>query len=97
MDHSMLPEPLNTELANLMDELQRPPSGDELAGGWQPALKTRWADWFVVLRNNLEAGEETPPGWGILRAMDFDGVSDTPLAKRASRIGRLVDEWKSAR
>ena len=69
MDHSMLPEPLNTELANLMDELQRPPSGDELAGGRQPALKTRWADWFVVLRNNLEAGEETPPGWGILRVL----------------------------
>lgn len=93
----MLPEPLNTELTNLMAELQQLPSTDELASGWQPALKARWADWFVAFRTNLEAGEETPPGWGILRAMDFDGVSDTPLAKHASRIGRLVDEWKSSR
>ena len=91
----MLPEPLKTELANLMDELQLPPSADELADGWQPALKNRWADWFAAFCAKLELGEETPPGWGILRAMDFDGVSHTPLAKRASRVGRLVDEWKS--
>ncbi|MCW2389600.1 hypothetical protein M2333_002646 [Sphingobium sp. B11D3B] len=91
----MLPEPLKTQLTNLMDELQLPPSTDELAGGWQPALKQRWADWFVSFRAKLELGEDTPPGWGILRAMDFDGVSDTPLAKHASRVGRLIDQWKN--
>lgn len=92
----MLGEPLQIELTNLIDELQQPPSAEEVAGGWDPALKTRWADWFVALRINLEEGKEAQAGWGILRAMDFDGVSDTPLARHASRVGRLMDEWKNA-
>lgn len=91
----MLPDPLRTNLQNLIHELQQPPSADEAAGGWDAALKIRWADWFVKLRSDLEAKQKTPAGWGILRAMDADGVSATPLAKRANAVGRLVDEWKS--
>ena len=93
----MLPESLETELVDFIEELRKPPSNDELAQGWSPSLKDRWADWFHNFRDRLAAGEETPPGWGIVRAMDFDGVSASPLADRASRLGRLIDQWKKGR
>jgi hypothetical protein len=97
MEHCMLPEALESELVDFIEELRQPPSNDELAQGWSPSLKARWADWFLNFRNRLAAGEETPPGWGIIRAMDFDGVSTSPLADQASRLGRLIDQWKKGR
>lgn len=89
-----LPEPLRVNIERIIAALQASVTDDEANAGWDQPLKARWADWFVNLQAELESGNETPPGWGILRAMDFDGVSDSALAKQASAIGRLIDEWK---
>jgi len=84
----MLPDPLRTKIEYLIVALQAPLTAAEAETGWDQALKVRWADWFVELLADLESGNETPPGWGILRAMDFDGVSDSVLAEEGSTVGR---------
>jgi len=89
-----LPEPFRVNIERCIAALQDSVTDDEANAGWDQPLKARWADWFVNLQAELESGNEIPPGWGILRAMDFDGVSDSALAKRANAIGRLIDEWK---
>jgi hypothetical protein len=93
-DEPMLPEQLRADLDRLIMALQQPVDADEASAGWDKPLKARWADWFLKLRDDLENGRNTPPGWGILRAMYFDGVSDSALASRANSIGRLIDLWK---
>ncbi|WP_088306574.1 hypothetical protein [Novosphingobium sp. B 225] len=94
LERAILPKLLEVNIERLIAALQTSLTAEEANAGWNQSLKARWADWFVNLRAELESGNATPPGWGILRAMDFDGVSDSALAKQASAVGRLIDEWK---
>lgn len=83
---------LKALIERIIDDLCKPATEDEHSQGWNAALKTRWRDWFVELDRQIAAGNDIPPGWGIARAMDFDGVGRTPISLRASKIGRLLDQ-----
>lgn len=66
----------------------------EESEGWNDALKIRWRNWFMQLKEKVENGEPTPAGWGIARAMDFDGIDPkkiSGLTRQSSHIGALLD------
>jgi hypothetical protein len=83
---------LKVLVESIISELGMPITDDERKQGWNAALKIRWRDWFVCLDHLIVAGSDIPAGWGIARAMDFDGVGRTPITTRASKIGRLLDQ-----
>jgi hypothetical protein len=79
----------------LIADLAEPTTAEEQREGWSDAVKARWRSWFVELNSTIAAGEPLPAGWGILRAMDFDGIDPTQssrLTLQASRIGELIDQ-----
>jgi len=86
-------EAIRHEISEILALLDTPMDAQAVQRGWDEALKMRWKSWFQDHAATYSSGVNDPPTWGIIRAMDFDGIHDPTMNKSVSSISRLLKDY----
>jgi hypothetical protein len=84
------------EVDAIIETLSRPLTPEDVRTGWNDALRQRWHDWFVQIKNKLDGNipfkrSEVNVAYGL----GFAGVESGGLTNCAERIGTMLMEMAS--
>jgi hypothetical protein len=84
------------EVNVMVEILSRPLTSEDIRMGWNEALRQRWHDWFVQIKNKLEANAPFKrTDVNVAYGLGFSGVEQGTLATGASRVGTMLMEMAS--
>jgi hypothetical protein len=78
------------KLDSIISDLGAPMSASETKDGWTAASKKQFHDFFIDLKQKLQAGE-MPPKLSIGRGMDFAGITEGVLIENATEISNELN------
>lgn len=80
---------LTKALTEMIDELSRPLSAQDLREGWNRELAQAWRQVFNEMLADAQEGTEPRKWFTIVRGLDEDGVGFSRLAKNGLEVQRV--------
>jgi hypothetical protein len=87
---------VKSEVTAIISILSRPLTPEDVRMGWNDALRQRWHDWFVQIKNKLDTNVPFKrTDVNVAYGLGFAGIEQGTLANNAARVGSMLMEMAS--